>query len=309
VLVIQSPWAAFFFRGIYMKTSAALSLDHVGFMVRDLDRGALLWRKLGFQLSPRSPQMGKTPGAAMAPWATSNHCVMFEQGYLELIGITSPENFNPWPHFIDRFEGAHIAALRCGDAVDTYAALRTRIDGFDPPLQRRRMVEHDGAEQAFEFRNIFSQDDCFPEGRFILIEHQTPDVIWRPEFMSHSNGAVSLAALMFCSQVPDPTVDRLARMTGETPESAAAVGATIAMAGGGDLIVLETDAAKKRYPGVKFNTGPHIFGAIIQVEKIAQLEKLLEDNETPYHRAHDGGVWIEPQYANGGVMHFQQATA
>ena len=291
-----------------MDTDNSLSLDHVGFMVRDLDRGALQWRKLGFLLSPHSPQMGKTPGGAMAPWATSNHCVMFAQGYLELIGITSPENFNPWTHFINRFEGAHIAALRCRDANDTYAALRTRIDGFDPPLQRRRMVEHDGAEQAFEFRNIFSQDDCFPEGRFILVEHQTPDVIWRPEFMSHPNGAVSLAALMFCSESPQPTVDRLAGMTGSTLNLKGATEATIEMPGGGELIVLETDVAGARYPGAPFNKGPHIFGAVIQVEQLAHLEKLLDDNEAPYHRADDGGVWVEPQYANGGIIHFQQAT-
>jgi hypothetical protein len=292
-----------------MNTDNLLSLDHVGFMVRDLDHGALLWRRLGFQLSPRSPQMGKTPATAMAPWATSNHCVMFAQGYLELIGVTSPGNFNPWAHFIDRFEGAHIAALRCSDATDTYAALRTRIDGFDPPLQRRRLVEHDGEVQAFEFRNIFSQDDCFPEGRFILIEHQTPDVIWRPEFMSHPNGAVSLAALMFCSETLQPTVGRLAGMTGAAPNSEGPMSATIAMPGGGELIVHETDVARGRYPGADFNTGPHIFGAAIQVERLAHLEKLLDDSETPYQRADDGGVWIAPQYANGGIIHFRQVVA
>ncbi|MEL0111456.1 MAG: VOC family protein, partial [Rickettsiales bacterium] len=112
-----------------------LSLDHVGFMVRDLDAGAERWRKLGFLLSRRSPQMGKVPGVAdMAPWATSNHCVMFEYGYLELIGVTNPENFNPWTRFLDRFEGAHITALRCREADAAYASLSERIEHFDQPL-------------------------------------------------------------------------------------------------------------------------------------------------------------------------------
>ena len=82
--------------------------------------------------------MGKVPGESeMAPWASSNHCAMFKHGYLELIGITNPENFNPWSRFLDRFEGPHITALRCENGEEAYKALSGRIDHFDPPLQRR----------------------------------------------------------------------------------------------------------------------------------------------------------------------------
>ena len=80
------------------------SLDHVGFMVHNLDAAAARWERLGFLLSRRSRQMGKVPGKSdMAPWASSNHCVMFDQGYLELIGITNSESFNPWSQFLNRF--------------------------------------------------------------------------------------------------------------------------------------------------------------------------------------------------------------
>ena len=58
----------------------------------------------------------------MAPWATANHCVMFERGYLELIGITDPTKHNPWTAFLDRFEGIHITAFRCPEADMAYAA-------------------------------------------------------------------------------------------------------------------------------------------------------------------------------------------
>ncbi len=87
-------------------------------MVRDLDAGEARWRKLGFQLAPRSPQMGATPdGAVMAPWASSNHCVMFARGYLELIGITDPARHNPWAAFLDRFEGAATPVSPCAAAA------------------------------------------------------------------------------------------------------------------------------------------------------------------------------------------------
>ena len=140
-------------------TEDGLSLDHVGFMVRDLDAGAARWRDLGFHLAPRSPQMGKTPDAVMAPWATANHCAMFERGYLELIGIVDPALFNPWSAFLDRFEGIHITAFRCREADAAYAALSQRADGFDPPLQRRRDAPYGDGVREFRFRNIFSRDD------------------------------------------------------------------------------------------------------------------------------------------------------
>ena len=187
-------------------TDDGLSLDHVGFMVRDLDAGEARWRKLGFTLAPRSPQMGATPDCAvMAPWATSNHCAMFARGYLELIGITDPARHNPWTAFLDRFEGIHITAFRCADAESAYAGLARRAEGFDPPLQRRRDAPYGDGVREFRFRNIFSQDDRYPEGRFIVIEHQTPEVIWQPALMTHPNGAVAFEEVVFCADPAAPT--------------------------------------------------------------------------------------------------------
>lgn len=291
-----------------MPDANDLSLDHAGFMVRDLDRGADKWRKLGFQLSPRSPQIGFVPNQEnMQPWATSNHCAMFEQGYLELIGITDPANFNPWNRFIQRFEGPHIAALRCIEANRAFAALRGHADGFDPPVQRQRNVRVDGAMQPFRFRNIFSQDDHYPEGRFIIIEHQTPEVIWRPELMAHPNGARALTALMFCAENPQPTLDRLTAITGEPAVEGAHGDPTISLRNGGALVVLDDKSFRARYETAPIKTGPHIAAATIQVEDMDCLNALLTANDIPIQRSPNGVVWVAPQDANGGVLQFAQA--
>ena len=42
------------------------------------------------------------------------------------------------------------------------------------------------------FRNIFSRDADCPEARYIVIEHQTPELLWQPELMQHENGAYGL---------------------------------------------------------------------------------------------------------------------
>jgi hypothetical protein len=281
-----------------------LSLDHVGFMLRDLDAGAERWQKLGFKLSRRSSQMGKVPGESeMAPWATSNHCAMFERGYLELIGVTNPENFNPWTAFLDRFEGPHITALRCEEADRTYAALSGRIDHFDPPLQRLRNAPYGDGERPFKFRNIFSQDAHFPEGRYIIIEHQTPEVIWQEELMVQPNGAKSLSELIFCADAQSGLLDRLARISGESPSKAEGR-ELLDLSGGGQLSVIDAADFAVRYPGAPEPSQPVVAAAVIGVESLVHLAAMLEENGVFFHRSDRASLWVGSEEANGAVVEF-----
>ena len=281
-----------------------LSLDHVGFMLRDLDAGAERWQKLGFKLSRRSSQMGMVPGKSeMAPWATSNHCAMFERGYLELIGVTNLENFNPWTAFLDRFEGPHITALRCEEADRTYVALSGRIDHFDPPLQRLRNAPYGDGERPFKFRNIFSQDAHFPEGRYIIIEHQTPGVIWQEELMVQPNGAKSLFELIFCADAQSGLLDRLARISGESPSKAEGR-ELLELSGGGQLSVIDAAGFAVRYPGAPEPSQPAVAAAVIGVESLVHLAAMLEENGVPFHRSDRASLWVGSEEANGAVVEF-----
>ena len=182
--------------------ASALVLDHVGVIARDLDAGARCWERLGFTLSPLSRQRGAVPGAAnVQPWASANRCAVFEKGYLELIGIVDSVAYNPWRRFIERFEGIHLTALRCEDADRAYARLRSTTF-LDAPIARERKLEYRGAEHTMRFRNIFSRDAECPEGRYIVIEHQTPELLWQPELMGHENGAVGLEEVIIVADDP-----------------------------------------------------------------------------------------------------------
>ena len=280
------------------------SLDHVGFMVRNLDAAAARWERLGFLLSRRSRQMGKVPGEPdMALWASSNHCVMFEQGYIELIGITNPEYFNPWSQFLDRFEGPHITALRCDDGEKAYEALSSRIDHFDPPLQRLRKAPYGEGEREFRFRNIFSQDDHFPEGRYIIIEHQTPEVIWQDDLMVQPNGAVELMELVFCADVGDGLLDRLSCISGEKALETEA-GGFIELSGGGSLSVLNEAAFRRRYEGAPAPICPAVAATVIRVKNLGVLESLLNANGVrPVFRS-PMSLWVTPEDGNGAVIEF-----
>ena len=284
-------------------TDDGLSLDHVGFMVRDLDAGEARWRKLGFTLAPRSPQMGATPDCAvMAPWATSNHCAMFARGYLELIGITDPARHNPWTAFLDRFEGIHITAFRCADAESAYAGLARRAEGFDPPLQRRRDAPYGDGVREFRFRNIFSQDDRYPEGRFIVIEHQTPEVIWQPALMTHPNGAVAFEEVVFCADPAAPTARRIEAITG-----AKASGGTIELPGRGRATILDPAEYCARFDGAAPPVLPCAAAVVVAVDDLAKPRTCLAEAGIAPMMSSDGTIWVPAEHANGGIVAFRQA--
>src|SRR3954466_12478774 len=142
------------------------SLDHLGAIVRDLATGAARWEKMGFTLSPTSRQSGRMPGRdEEGPWATANRCAIFRTGYLELIGVVDATCFNPWTRFITRFEGLHLLALRVPNADGAFATLSARTGTLNPPVQRARNLDVGGIEKTMRFRNIFSRDEAYPEGR------------------------------------------------------------------------------------------------------------------------------------------------
>ena len=180
-----------------------LSLDHTGTIVRDLAAGAARWEALGFTLSPVSRQRGAVPGeAGMQPWASANRCAVFERGYLELIGLVDPAAFNPWAKFLARFEGMHLLALRCAHADDAWELLAPKAGFLAPPVARERPLLVDGAPRVMRFRNLFSRDEACPEGRWIVIEHQTPDYLWQPALMRHENGARALEEALVVADDP-----------------------------------------------------------------------------------------------------------
>lgn len=47
--------------------------------------------------------------------------------------------------------------------------------------------------RVMRFRNIFSRDAEWPETRYLVFEHETPEYLWQPRYQRHDNGACELA--------------------------------------------------------------------------------------------------------------------
>ncbi len=291
-----------------MQQTLTPTLDHLGWICADLAPAATNWERLGFTLTRVSPQMGFTgPGGALEPWASANRCAVFETGYLELIGLVDPKRHNPWKSYLARGDGPHIAAFRVGAADDAYPPLAARVDGFDLPVQRWRMaplgVTDDGGETEMRFRNIFSRDDAWPEGRFIVIEHQTPDALWQPDLQVHANGAEALVEAVFSAPDPGPTTERLERLL-DRPATSVSGGRQITAAGGGRVTVLATPAFAHRFPGATAPERPAVGAAVVKVSSLDAVVGLAARAGVGLRQEPDGAFVAAGADTGGGAIAF-----
>ncbi|AOZ07451.1 VOC family protein [Cupriavidus malaysiensis] len=168
-----------------MATRSAEPFDHAVVVCPDLDAAAQSWRRLGFTLTPRG----------FHTLGSQNHCAMLEQDYLELLHVTEPTPSRRY-YWDAQAAGGGCAAMSCKsrDAFGTAAALRAEGWHTSDPIEFSRPVRlEDGSEQPATFR-VMAIDDA-PGARYFACEHRTPELLWRPEWMAHANGARAIGAM------------------------------------------------------------------------------------------------------------------
>ena len=143
--------------------------------VRDLDAAAASFTALGFTLTPRG----------FHSIGSQNHCIMLGSTYVELLAAPVP---HPWLDYYRAFlerhgDGLAAIALATDDADRSYAELKER--GARPPMDLSRPV--DGGVARFRLVQV-------NEALFVC-QHLTRDLVWRPQWQRHANGAAELTAI------------------------------------------------------------------------------------------------------------------
>lgn len=165
-------------------TAVSEPFDHAVVVCGDLDAAAANWRALGFTLTPRGYH---TLGS-------QNHCIMLARDYLELLHVTAPSPSRQY-YWDAQQRGDGCAAMSCKsrDAFATAARLRAAGYKTSDPIEFSRPVRlDDGSEHPATFR-VTALDEA-PGARYFVCEHRTPELLWRPEWMAHANGATAIEA-------------------------------------------------------------------------------------------------------------------
>ena len=144
---------------------------------------------------------------------------MLGEGYLEFLSpIADTPHARRTREAMARYPGVHILA-RCSPAPAEEHSRRER-HGFAPlpTVDLERDVKLEGATRLARFGVVRVPPEAMPEGRVQFVEHRTPDYVWQPRWLGHTNGVTALAAVFVCATDPTEAAARYARFTGLIPK-------------------------------------------------------------------------------------------
>lgn len=181
-------------------------LDHTVVDARDgIDDAVTLFRRLGFSLTARGYH---TLGSV-------NHLAVFQSNYMELLGWEDA-GADARPELSRYPVGLNGLVFRADDADTLTASLSNAGLPAQPPLSFSRPVRlPNGAQMNARFRTVRFDPGTFGSTRLYFCEHFTPELIWRPEWQHHENGALDVARVIIQASQPHRLGTLFATMFGE----------------------------------------------------------------------------------------------
>jgi len=275
-----------------------VGIDHAVVMVKELDRAAENWKRLGFTVSPR--------GTHSTHMGSGNYTIMFDPDYMELLGVlTSTEHNAPARAYLAKHgDGIERVALTAVDSAAGAEEIRAR--GYTPigPTDFERPVTMpDGTLSAAKFRTFQWPTAEAPGGvRIFACQHKTRETVWIPELMKHANGARRLRQVLIATQDAAKDAAHLSRMIDREarnePDGAVAVPSGADRA---DFVFLTRKQLATRYPGVALAGLPERGGAgLVMAADLTQAEKALGSSGI----RSGGGICVPPAAANGTLLVF-----
>ena len=232
--------------------SLANGLDHVGIAVHDLNAAAGEFEALGFQVTPTAPHL---PGGI-----TGNRCVMLGHGYLELLAVIDPAGRSATVEkFLGRYQGIHVITLATNHAEAAGKRLGREVIRSERPTDVG--VAHFARVVATELTP-----------RLQLIQHLTPELVWRAADCVHPNGAQALAAVVMTAEIPAIAAADLARIAGRVLVPDPEAGYALRL-GTGEVRVL--DDITTIFPGLAVPSQPFVAGVLIKTADQALIGRTV----------------------------------
>lgn len=297
------------------QACVSLGLDHVGLGIRDLSIAVAAFKDLGFTLSPLSMHAGAlTPGGPTVPWGSGNRCAMFRRGYFELLGLVDHSLPSNLKATLERYEGLHIVALDCATADSAHARLVGAGVSANRPVALERDATFGSADESVrraKFRNVNLNSEAHPEARFIVIEHQTRDVLWQEHLLDHPNGAEALEAVCLVVQDLQASRQRLQPLLGSPFERDGSLRFELER---GAVWMMEGATFRRLCPVLRDGPIHRVAAACFAVRSLERLELFLTERRIAFvaDAAWDNGepcIWVGPSEAAGAAIQFIQSSS
>ena len=278
-------------------TKAISGIDHGMIVVRDLERAAAAYARLGFTVTG----LGRHTGLG-----TGNRLVMLGDDYIELLGVLEPNEYNePFRACLERQEGLWMVALSSPDAAAASARLRAADVPADEPFRFTRPVATPDAEGEASFCITRLDAAATPHAHMFLVQHFTPELVWHPAWQGHENGALGIRDITVA--VPDPAAPAAAydKLFGAGSYTVAGDAATLAT-GRQPFRFVTPGALQRRFGDAATGSppsGPPCAALSIRVADAGRTAAALAARGVP-HEAAAGAVRVAPAQACGVILEF-----
>lgn len=275
------------------------AIDHVIVAVRDLERARMGWTRLGFTLTPHGRHLGQ---------GTANYCIMFARDYLELLGfVERDQHAAHLADFLSRRQGPMSVAFAPEKTVEDAAAALAAL-GLHPsqPRALARQLELPEGTVVPRFMLSSLPPEETPALDAFVCGHLTPQLVRRPEWLHHPNGAIGLRSIHVVAADTGallPAYDRLFGLHEVTTTDAVAS----VRIGPYRILFSTPDDFETMHPGVEIAADfplPGIAALELAVARREDTTDYLTQWQVLFDELPDGRLAVPAAEANGTALFF-----
>lgn len=177
----------------------SFGIDHVVVLVRDLDAAAAAFEAQGFTLAPLMRHEG---------FGTANRIVLFQNSFLELVGVVAPEELGGPGLLIHERLGSHGPgpfgiALNADDIARDRDRLRAAGVGVgELGCGSRPVPLPDGTMGLARFSTFVIEGPADMPFMLFMSQQHEQGVVWIREWQAHANGVQDIAGLKIVTTDP-----------------------------------------------------------------------------------------------------------
>jgi catechol 2,3-dioxygenase-like lactoylglutathione lyase family enzyme len=285
-----------------MMHTAIAGVDHVIVGVRDLERARTLWTRLGFTLSPRGRHIGQ---------GTANYCIMFPSDYIELLGIVDPHDFvQRLDGFLARREGLMATAFApAGLAEDVRSALLGLQLHPSEPRALGRQLELPEGTVVPRFTLLSLPPDETPGLDSFICAHLTPELMRRPEWLDHPNGARGLKGIHVLVENTGALLEPYDKLFG-IPQVTTTDAVVCVHVGQHRILFSTPDDFSTMHPTLEINAEfplPGIISLDLAIDRREHAANYLTQWQIAFDEMPDGNLVVPASEASGAFLFFSEA--
>ena len=239
---------------------------------------------------------------------------MFPDDYLEARGIIDASRFTMHlDEHLDRFgEGLMGVAFGTSNVRCSHDELTAQgIDAGDIRRLTRNFEHPEGWTQpSFE---LFAPaaDDIEGLMHVVVLQHLTPELIRRADFLTHANGCIGVNEIVGTVYDVSRCADKMERLLGNDAVTRSEEGVLLSLASGQSISLLVPDSYLREFGAIAESPQPDTprLGAMtLRVASLTATATLLQNNGVAFTKPSDGRIRIAPADACGAILQFTESS-